>query len=120
MLDRFETIAKALSDRNRLRILKLLEEGELCGCQIGAVLEQNPPAVSKALAALRQAGLLEQRRQGRWIYYRLADPETNPLAEPMLRLVAGALAGDPRVIADKTALARVNALSPQTLCDGVS
>lgn len=78
MLETFETVAKAVADPSRARILKLLEGGELCVCQITTVLDLAPATVSKHLAALKTAGLLQQRRDGKWVYYRLAERELNP------------------------------------------
>jgi len=64
-------IFKALSDKTRLRIIKLLEQGELCVCDIVAALDMVQPKVSFHLNALKEAGLIRDRKQGRWIHYRL-------------------------------------------------
>jgi ArsR family transcriptional regulator, arsenate/arsenite/antimonite-responsive transcriptional repressor len=74
---------KALSDETRLRILALLSGGELCVCDLMAVLELPQSTVSRHLAYLRNAGLVEDRRQGVWMYYQLAAPaaELGELAE---------------------------------------
>jgi ArsR family transcriptional regulator len=64
-------IFKALSDETRLRIIKLLEQGELCVCDIVAALDMVQPKVSFHLNALKEAGLIRDRKQGRWIHYRL-------------------------------------------------
>src|SRR3990172_190581 len=64
-------IFKALSDETRLRIIKLLELGELCVCDITAALDMVQPKVSFHLNALKEAGLITDRKQGRWIHYRL-------------------------------------------------
>lgn len=68
-------IFKALSDDTRLRILKLLEHGELCVCDIGAALAMVQPKVSFHLAALKDAGLIRDRKQGRWTHYMIADAD---------------------------------------------
>lgn len=65
---------KALSDETRLRILALLTAGELCVCDLMAVLELPQSTVSRHLAYLRNASLVEDRRQGVWMYYRLDTP----------------------------------------------
>ena len=62
---------KALSDETRLRILKLLEDGELCVCDITAALEMNQPNVSFHLAILKEAGFIKDRKKGRWNHYDL-------------------------------------------------
>jgi ArsR family transcriptional regulator len=66
-------IFKALSDETRLRILKLLEHGELCVCDIVAALGLVQPKVSFHLNVLKEAGFLKDRKQGRWIHYKLDD-----------------------------------------------
>ena len=64
-------IFRALSDETRLRILKLLENGELCVCDIVAALEMIQPKVSFHLGVLKEAGFIKDRKQGRWIHYSL-------------------------------------------------
>ncbi|MBF0375656.1 MAG: winged helix-turn-helix transcriptional regulator [Alphaproteobacteria bacterium] len=117
MIETFETVAKAIADPNRVRILKLLECGELCVCQITAVLDLAPATVSKHLAMLKTAGLLQQRRDGKWVYYRRADRDLNPYAPRFLALVGASLADDPTTANDRRVLAMVNAVPLRTLCD---
>jgi ArsR family transcriptional regulator len=66
-------IYQCLCDLTRLRILNLLNEGPLCVCHFQAVLGEHQVKVSKHLAYLRKRGLVETRRQGNWIIYRLPD-----------------------------------------------
>lgn len=66
-------IFKAVSDPCRLRILKLLKEGELCVCEIMTALKKPQSSTSHHLSILREAGLVKERRDGKWSYYRLAD-----------------------------------------------
>ncbi|MEW6110312.1 MAG: metalloregulator ArsR/SmtB family transcription factor [Nitrospirota bacterium] len=68
-------IFKALSDETRLRILKLLEHGELCVCDIVAALGMIQPKVSFHLGVLQDAGLVKSRKQGKWIHYRIDDSD---------------------------------------------
>lgn len=68
-------IFKALSEETRLRILKLLENGELCVCDIVAALDMVQPKVSFHLNTLKESGFLKDRRHGRWTHYRLADSD---------------------------------------------
>jgi DNA-binding transcriptional ArsR family regulator len=117
MLETFETVAKAVADPSRIRILKLLEGGELCVCQIIAVLDLAPATISKHLAALKTAGLLQQRRDAKWVHYRLAEREFNPYASHFLELVKASLKDDPTLREDLRVLALVNALPVQVLCD---
>ncbi len=64
---------KALGDETRLRIVALLAHGELCVCHIESALAVPQPTASRHLATLRNAGVVEPRRRGTWVYYRLAD-----------------------------------------------
>jgi len=68
-------IFKALSDKTRLRIIKLLEHGELCVCDIVAALEMVQPKVSFHLRVLKKAGLIKDRKQGKWMHYRLDESD---------------------------------------------
>ena len=63
---------KALGDETRLRIVALLSHGELCVCHVEAALAVPQPTASRQLGILRNAGVVDSRRQGTWIYYRLA------------------------------------------------
>jgi DNA-binding transcriptional ArsR family regulator len=63
----------ALSDESRVRMLFALRHRELCVCQLIELLGLSPSTVSKHLSILRDAGLLDSRKEGRWVYYRIAD-----------------------------------------------
>src|SRR5687768_12410182 len=67
----------ALADENRLRLLHLMREGEICVCFLQGTLKTNQPKISRHLAYLRRAGLVEARRQGKWIYYSLKKQAPN-------------------------------------------
>jgi ArsR family transcriptional regulator len=77
-----ETLFKALADTTRLRILGLLLTGEVCVCHIHESLKIPQPKASRHLAYLRKAGLVEARREGLWMHYRIAD-----LSDPVLQAV---------------------------------
>ena len=68
-------LMKALGDETRLRVVALLAHGELCVCHVQAALELTQPNVSRLFAVLRAAGVVAARREGNWMYYRLADQE---------------------------------------------
>ncbi|WBL73536.1 metalloregulator ArsR/SmtB family transcription factor [Serratia liquefaciens] len=64
---------KNLSEETRLTLVLLLRQvGELCVCELVSVLEESQPKISRHLAMLRESGLLIDRREGKWIYYRLS------------------------------------------------
>lgn len=67
------TIFKALSDETRLRIIKLLEGGELCVCDMVAACDMSQPKVSFHLGVLKTAGLVKDRKEGKWMHYRIDD-----------------------------------------------
>jgi ArsR family transcriptional regulator len=82
-----------LAEPARLRILLLLGRRELCGCQIMGVLGMSQPLVSRNLALLSRAGLLDARRDGKMMYYRLSETLPDPAAS-LVRVLRNALAGD--------------------------
>jgi ArsR family transcriptional regulator len=85
-----ETLFKALGDRTRLRILGLLQAGEICVCDIHGSLDLPQPTVSRHLAYLRNAGLVVGRKEGLWVHYRLA-PLADPVMQTMMEAVKHAL-----------------------------
>jgi ArsR family transcriptional regulator len=82
-LEAVETLFKALADATRLRILGLLLTGEVCVCDIHESLKIPQPKTSRHLAYLRKVGLVEARREGLWMHYRLAE-----LPDPLLQSIA--------------------------------
>lgn len=66
-------VFKAAADPCRIRILKLLKEGELCVCEIMIALDRPQSTTSHHLSILKEAGLIRERRAGKWSHYRLAD-----------------------------------------------
>lgn len=99
-MNRLVKIGKALADETRLRALGLLKPGELCLCQLIEIIGLAPSTMSKHMQLLVDAGLVEQRKSGRWRYYRLAGSEAPPEARDALVWARASLAGQPRVQAD--------------------
>jgi ArsR family transcriptional regulator len=85
-VDNLEQVFKALADGTRLRILALLADGEVCVCDIQAALGVPQPKTSRHLAYLRRMGLVVDRKEGLWVYYRLADPD-DPVVRTLLSAV---------------------------------
>jgi ArsR family transcriptional regulator len=77
-------LLKALADETRLRIVALLAHGELCVCHVESGLDIPQPTASRHLAVLRHAGVVEARRDGSWIHYRLAV-QADPASERVLQ-----------------------------------
>src|SRR6476620_9153040 len=65
----------ALADKTRLRLLNIMRDGEVCVGDFTNILGQSQPKISRHLAYLRQAGIVEARRDGKWIHYRVVWPE---------------------------------------------
>ena len=111
----FMTTAKALSDRNRVRTLMFLRDGQLCVCQIIEMLGLAASTVSKHMNILYQADLVESRKEGRWIYYRLPD-SPGTAVQGALRWIQDALARDQQVLADAKRLKMVKKMDKEQLC----
>jgi ArsR family transcriptional regulator len=71
-----ETFFLALADKTRLRLLNLMREDEVCVCFFTEVLNESQPKISRHLAYLRNAGIVEARRDGKWMNYRIIKPES--------------------------------------------
>jgi ArsR family transcriptional regulator len=98
---------RALSDETRLRCLTLLQrEGELCVCELTHALAATQPKVSRHLAQLREAGIVADRRQGLWVYYRL-HPELPNWAGEVLRATAEGVAEAAPYLEDRERLTRM-------------
>ena len=83
-IDKAEAVAdifNALADKTRLRILNLMREDEICVCFFSEALGESQPKISRHLAYLRKSGLVESRRDGKWMHYSLRLPEDPAVAE---------------------------------------
>jgi len=112
----FMAMTKALADKNRIRMLLALRGGELCVCQITELFGLAASTISKHLSLLYQAGLVDSRKEGRWIYYCLPAKRTAGTAGEAIRLVTKSLAEDPRTAEDAARLKKVLAMDPAELC----
>lgn len=113
----FLNIAKALSDENRVRALMMLSQGELCVCQLIEMLGLAPSTVSKHMSILRQARLVEARKQGRWMYYRLGDEDSPKEVVQAIEWVRNSLAKDKGIRADAKKVKRVCKMDKEKLCE---
>jgi len=106
---------RAFADPTRLRLLGLLQERpEICVCDLCQVLGESQPKVSRHLATLRRAGLVQVRREGRWKLYALARARSD-LQRTLLRCVSSCLGEFPLLAEDR---ARLRALAPRPDCPG--
>ncbi len=113
----FMNVAKAISDESRVRILMFLRGGELCVCQVVDVLDLAPSTVSKHMAILVQAGLLDFRKDGRWRYYRLVGQDAPLSVQKALEWLHVSLDGSPIVREDAKRLKLALKKDIKTLCE---
>ena len=102
-IERVDLMFRAFSDRTRLRLLNLLSSGELCVCDLVAVLGIPQPKASRHLAYLRKAGLVLARKDGYWSYYQLA-PAKNALHSKLLECLACCIKDVPGLAKDSKTL----------------
>ena len=112
----FMNITKALADEKRVRALLALRKGELCVCQITELFGLAVSTVSKHLSILYQARLVESRKEGRWIYYRLPGKKAPVVVRAAIAWVEQSLAESPRIAEDTRQLNQVLKLDPSELC----
>ena len=105
---------KALADPTRLRLVALLLQGGLCVCQLEAALAMSQVNVSRHLAILRQAGILADRREGRWMYYGLAEPMA-PGLQGVIECLMRDLIDDPTIQTDRVRAEAVRCVQPGTV-----
>ena len=99
-----EILFKALADRTRLRLINLIGDEEVCVCFFVEVLKTNQPKISRHLAYLRRAGVVSARRDGKWIHYRVVQPDGDEHAANIFREVRSWLANNPEMQRDRQQL----------------
>lgn len=110
------TITKALADPNRVRLVMALRGGERCVCQLTELLGLAASTVSKHLSGLAHAGLVESRKDERWVYYRLATAPANSPAARIVTWLGQSLADDPQIQADSLRMNTILQEDPSALC----
>jgi len=106
-----ETLFAALSEATRLRLLSLMAAGEICVCFFVDILDQPQPTISRHLAYLRKSGLVADRRDGKWIHYRITPP-ADPICRQLLDSTLAAIAQEDIIRQDRKAL-RTACCSPR-------
>lgn len=96
-MDPFIKVMKALSDPNRVRMLKMLQHRVMCVCEIQEALGIAQPTVSKHLKILEKAGLVNRRKEGLWVNYSVSDGSSSPFAASLLGHLKHWLSDDPAV-----------------------
>ena len=112
----FMNITSALADSTRVRVLLVLRDRELCACQLTELFGLAQSTMSKHFYLLRQAGLVDSRKDGRWVYYALPGKEAASVVQDALRWVEKSLADDARIADDAKNLKKILKLDPGDLC----
>ncbi len=109
----FLTVMKALSDANRIKIVKLLQRKAMCVCEIRELLHIAQPSVSKHLKVLEQAGLVNSKKEGQWVNYFLADGRDSAYAATLLGSLRHWLEDDSEIAA---MVDRLPHIDRETIC----
>jgi len=118
MLQSYLRVMKALADRSRVKIIKMLQNREMCVCELQAALGLAQPSVSKHLRILEDAGLVERRKDGLWVNYRLPETMESEYAGHMQMVLKGWLNDDAEIqqivrLADMADRAEITGRCPQ-------
>jgi ArsR family transcriptional regulator len=106
-------VFKALGDRNRLRILKMLQKKKMCVCELSAALGITRPSVSRHLGLLKDAGFVQDERNGQWIDYSLGEEKINDYASVIQSHLNKWINDDPKVKED---IKNIKKLNREELC----
>ena len=109
-------ITKALADENRIRVLLALRGGELCACQITELFGLAPSTMSKHMSILYQAGLVDSRKDGRWIYFRLPGRQASHPVKTALDWISKVARDQPRIQKDAQLLKKIMKMDPSEIC----
>jgi len=109
-------VFKALADKNRLRILKMLQQKKMCVCELSAALCITRPSVSRHLSLMKDAGLVEDERNGPWIDYSLSEEKINQYAPAIQAYLKDWINDDPVIKEDSK---KIKTLNRVELCSKV-
>lgn len=112
-MQKFMKAMKALSDPNRVKILKLLQQRSLCVCELQALLGIAQPTVSNHLKVLEEAGFVSSRKSGLWVEYSLSDGDSSPYAACLLGNLRHWLKDDPQIA---PLVQRLPGIDRETVC----
>jgi ArsR family transcriptional regulator len=110
-------VLKALSDPNRLRIMKMLQRREMCVCELAEALGISQPSVSRHMRILAEAELVLSHREGVWIHYLWNSAPSSPYARSLLKGLEGWLEEDHGI---RSLLERARSLKREEICKGAS
>ena len=106
-------VLKALGDPNRMRVVKMLMHREMCVCELAEAISVTQPSVSRHMKLLEDADLVEHRRDGLWINYRLNRAPQNPYAQTLLEHLQNWLEEDPEV---QALIRKASTLDREVVC----
>ena len=112
-MDEFVRVMKALSDPNRVKLLKMLQERMMCVCELQAALRLAQPTVSKHLKILEEAGLVCREKDGLWVNYTIADGGRSPYAASLLGQLRHWLSDDADV---RSLLENLDSIHREDIC----
>ena len=112
----FIAITKALADESRVRLLLALEERELCVCQLIELIGLAPSTVSKHMSILKQAGLVDMRKEGRWAYYRIPADDSPAPVKKALQWTLNTAGSSSTALSDKAKLREILKCNPEEIC----
>ncbi len=108
---------KALGDETRMRAILALQGRELCVCQVVELLELAPSTVSKHLQILKEAGLVESHKKGRWVYYNLSQTDSQGVPKAAVQMILASAQQTQLAKKDKKRLKKILRLDPEKLCE---
>ena len=112
----FVATIKALSDPHRIRAVMALRDGELCVCRIIELLGLAPSTISKHMSILKLAGLVESRKEGRWVYYALTGTGRRSGSAESISITLENLKNDQTIRNDALQLQKIKSMDLATLC----
>jgi ArsR family transcriptional regulator len=114
-MEKLTALFKALSDRNRLRVVAaLLKHNELCACQLTELIQVTGATASRHMGVLIASGLVDSRKDGRWVYYRIRREQTD--AGVLIGWIESQLSRDPDIALDAKSLDEITSCEPEDLC----
>ncbi|MFP4521129.1 MAG: ArsR/SmtB family transcription factor [Fibrobacterota bacterium] len=114
-MDKLNALFKALSDLNRLRIVAaLLKHDELCACQLTELIQVAGATASRHMGVLISSGLVDSRKKGRWVYYRIRREQAE--LGVLIGWIESRLKADPDMALDAKALEKITSCEPEDLC----
>lgn len=113
-MNQITDIANALSDPNRVRLLVACLDGERCVCQLVELIDLSNASISKHLSMLKRAGLLESRKEGRWVHYKVPESPDAMIGDAIKFVRVHAL-DDETIKADEGRLMQIDAIEPVEL-----